>query len=524
MIKIMIVDDMPVFQEYLREAVDWQTYGFEICAVAENGKEALELVQKYDPDIVLSDINMPYMDGLSLAEKLKTESPNTSVVLITGHSEFEYAQRAVKLGVADYILKPFEKETLIVTLLGLQDNIIKAIEEQEAHRNLEARQRENLYRELIHSSAKHMLASRSKEVQHGLNQTLNYRVTAIEIETEKSGAVTSQTETSMNWKQAVGTIYMDLIDVDGVHDFFTDYEGRIIAFTGSPKGVESPVDTEALEDLMKLVKERLSLNISIGIGTPVQGIEGLRTSYLEAVSALGSRFDNGLDKIYKYEAVSAEIRSFGFYSAEINEQILSALTHNQKERALTLLRRIFHEAERNKYSSAYKHIIYMGLMSLLLSYIVQAGRDVNGILSDDFRPYESLSKERADSVKEAFLLSAYDRVIEHMVERQETKAMEIAQKAKAYIDQHFASGTLSTEDISRELLVNQTYLRKMFKSEAGMTLTEYITKVRMEEAKTLIQQSEYKLSSISEAVGYSDSGYFSKCFKKYYGSSPSSFR
>ena len=99
MIKIMIVDDMPVDREYLRNFIDWNAYGFEACCEAKDGKEALELYEIHQPDIVLTDIKMPYMDGIVLSEKLLGINPDLSIVLITGNSEFEYARKALKLGV-----------------------------------------------------------------------------------------------------------------------------------------------------------------------------------------------------------------------------------------------------------------------------------------------------------------------------------------------------------------------------------------------------------------------------------------
>ena len=128
MIKIMIVDDMPIFLEYLKEAIDWAAYGFELCCEAKNGQEAYEKAILHQPDIVLTDIMMPYVDGLTLTEKLNQLNPEIMVVLITGNSEFEFARKAIRLGVVDYIVKPFEKEELILTLLNLQDNINNAIE------------------------------------------------------------------------------------------------------------------------------------------------------------------------------------------------------------------------------------------------------------------------------------------------------------------------------------------------------------------------------------------------------------
>ena len=101
MIKIMIVDDMPVDREYLRNFIDWKAYGFEACCEAKDGREALELYEVYQPDIVLTDIMMPYMDGIELSEKLLESNPEVSIILITGNSEFEYARKALKLGVRD---------------------------------------------------------------------------------------------------------------------------------------------------------------------------------------------------------------------------------------------------------------------------------------------------------------------------------------------------------------------------------------------------------------------------------------
>ena len=125
MIKIMIIDDEPIFREHLCATVDWKRYGFEVCAEAENGCEALEKVESSHPDIVLVDINMPFMDGLAFTEKLSGKYPRIAVVIVTGHDEFEYAKKAVKLGVKDYILKPFDNEELMSTLIKVRDKILE---------------------------------------------------------------------------------------------------------------------------------------------------------------------------------------------------------------------------------------------------------------------------------------------------------------------------------------------------------------------------------------------------------------
>lgn len=151
MIKLMIVDDMPLDREYLRNFIDWKSYGFDACCEAKDGIEALALFEEYQPDIILTDIVMPHMEGLKLSEEILRNYPDTSIILITGNSEFEYARKAVKLGVCDYIVKPFEKEELIITLLKLQDNMNQVLEYQAEMDVVIKERQEQKLRQLIYA-------------------------------------------------------------------------------------------------------------------------------------------------------------------------------------------------------------------------------------------------------------------------------------------------------------------------------------------------------------------------------------
>lgn len=131
MLKILIADDEPKFREYLKKAINWEEYGFVICAEARNGVEALDLAHKHQPHVALLDINMPLMNGLTLAENIKEQLKNICIIFITGYNEFEYARKAIKLGADDYVLKPFKKEELISTLLKLKVRIQMVLEEEE---------------------------------------------------------------------------------------------------------------------------------------------------------------------------------------------------------------------------------------------------------------------------------------------------------------------------------------------------------------------------------------------------------
>lgn len=522
MIKIMIVDDMPIFLEYLRSAIDWEAYGFELCCEAKNGVEAYENAVIFSPDIVLSDIKMPYMDGLTLTEKLIALNPEIAVVLITGNSEFEYARRAIKLGVVDYIVKPFEKEELILTLLNLQDNINKAIEMKQEKKDKLYIKREELLRQLIYAkSFDEKLADGL--IHHDLELRNENRFNVIAIEVESSTENIQLSERAMNFKSIIGNLYSDYMESKLPKYFFTDYEGRVVFINTLNTSGSTDVDEEDLEHFMGFIRERLALDVTFGIGGVHHGLEGIRTSYLESINALSHRFKLGGNKAIRYDAISSEEKTYGFYSAEINEIILNHLHQLNSNHTIEVIDSVFKEADMKHFSSGYKRMINMGIISLLLSYLVKAGKNISDVYPDNFDPYATFD-DGTEEEQRRFIKLAYAKAFEYLIAHRDTRSSQIARDAKKCIDENVSNAEFNMNDLSKKLLVNQTYLRKMFKDEMGMTITEYLTKVRMEQAKALILEGRYKLSAISEMVGYSDPGYFSKCFKSHFGVSPSEYQ
>ncbi len=521
MIKIMIVDDMPIFLEYLRTAIDWDAYGFELCCEAKNGREAYENAVLFQPDIVLSDIKMPYMDGLTLTEKLGLLNPEIAVVLITGNSEFEYARRAIKLGVVDYIVKPFEKEELILTLLNLQDNINKAIEMKQEKKDDLYLKREQLLRQLIYSKAVDAQLSNGL-IQYGLQLFNENRFYVIAIEIEASLESIQLSEKAMNWKSVIGNLYNDYLETKTPKYFFTDYEGRVVFINTLAIKHDAIVDDDDLQHFMGFIRERLELDVTFGIGSVHTGLEGIRTSYLESINALSHRFQLGGNKAIKYEAISNEEKTYGFYSAEINEIILNHLHQLNAGHTIEVIESVFKEADMKSFSPEYKRMINMGIISLLLSYLVKAGKNISDVFPETFNPYSVVNTE-TDEAQRRFIKLSYVKAFDYLIAHRDSRSSQIARDAKTCIDENYSNSEFNMNDLSKKLMVNQTYLRKMFKDEMGMTITEYLTKVRMDQAKTLVLQERFKLSAISEMVGYSDPGYFSKCFKHHFGVSPSEY-
>ncbi len=388
MIQIMIVDDMPIFLEYLKSFIEWESYGFQICCEAADGKEALEKIEIYHPDIILTDITMPYVNGLELAEQVSQLYPDIFVLLITGNSEIEYAKQAVEIGVCDYILKPFEKEELLFSLLKLQNNIDKALESKNGKEEQAYQKREEALQKLLLPDADIAKVHQQLKEAGVLFEHEFFMVCTMQF------LVGNPEELSQvnDWKKIIIDMLSDMLKIAGTFQVFLDLENNVVLILNFDSEDEMKAyKIYELMDIRKIIKSQLHLETVIGVSKYCYGLGQVKEGYDQSMYAAWGRMKN---------------------------------------------------------------------------------------------------------------------------------AREVTEQAKEYIRRHYMEGDLSIADISRELLINQTYLRKMFKEETGYTLSAYITEYKMSMAKQLLQNTDDKLSVIASKVGYNDVGYFSKCFKRFYGISP----
>lgn len=516
MINVMIVDDMPIFLEYLKGCIDWESYGFHICSEARNGKEALEKIAEVYPDVVLTDITMPYIDGLELSEIIRRDYPDISVILITGNNEFEYAKKAVRIGVCDYIVKPFEKEELVLSMLKLSDNIDKAVESRRAAELLKLQQDEEAARKIIYTSETGALA------QLGLSQQY-FLVCGISFSMEAEGA---RLEQVMNWETLIAGLLKEMIQMDGDYTVFHDYENNIVVLLNfatyeemrAYKGYE-------LTDLITVIHNQLGIDCTIAISGECPAPQYIRNAYYQvlqtlAVKGAGQVWDNRRKDYNRAARTGANT----FYTLEMVRELNSDLETLQEERVrktITAAWNAIASSDRFDFNLAN---LASGLLSILMSNIISSGLSVSAIYGKDFYPEQIISSAASYEEKRNALIRMYEQRIQFEKGRKGTKAHDIAAGAIDYISQHYSNSAMSMGDISTALMINQTYLRRMFKEETGKTLSEYITAYRMQKARELITTSGRKLVEVAELVGYNDVSYFSNCFKKHYGISPSQLR
>ncbi|OKP98686.1 response regulator [Paenibacillus sp. P46E] len=521
---VMIVDDESIFREYLRGVLDWDTLGFEISIEAKNGVEALELCTAHPVDIALIDITMPFMDGLELTRKLKEQYPEMSIVLITGHNEFEYARTALKLGVEDYILKPFSKDELMLTLLKLQQEHQKVQKENLTYKENQQLVKDSFLNQLISGDC--MLTHEeimTRLGQYNIHiQSPVFVVACIEIDhIDRKWEKISE---RLLMKYAVTNILNETLDDSWKHHIFNGPEGRII---GLIEHVDhhNPMASflDGYRRLGELIKKYLNFTITIGIGRSKQGFKDIHDSYQEALIALQNKFVLGHDRVITYESVAAEIGQQAFYPVEVNEKLLIQLRMRNSEGVQHILDGVFDSILERRLSIEHVYVICIGLIAVNLAYITESGHPVEECFGENFFPYNEIRKFESLEMTFEWIKELFHKAIRYTGQYKNTRAAKIAQSAKAYIEQCYPDPELQLEQVAQHVFINASYLRAVFKKEFGMTLSDYITQYRMKKAKEQLGQGGLRLSDIAESVGYSDAGYFSKSFKKFYGYSPSEY-
>lgn len=524
--KVMLVDDEDEVRQAIERRVNWEEIGFKVVASAENGEEALEKAEKYQPDVVMSDIHMPFMDGLTFCRKLKEQLPGTRIIIFSGYDEFEYAKEAIRLEAEEYILKPIDAEELKKIFLRIKDRLD---EEYNRRRNIETL--EKYYQESLPILKEQLLigilegrineSSIGKYLsEYGINlESAFYCVGIIEPGTIADDMNITRQMLAVSLKQIVNEQFEKSMDFISIN-----YLGHVIV-VGKLKNTDEYNEFAATNDhICKLASKILGVPVSAGIGKVVGKIIDLALSYSEANDALSYRILLDENQAIQIKDVEPGFTSYAeFGDADINE-LLKAIKIGSKEELVSTIDMIVKKLKKSTVSIHHIQLyfveIYVALMRLARSYE----------LSD-----EQLGELDRDVYSETRKINSLDELNEWLTnicmqlrgfirkERQDSTKL-LVEKAKEYITENYADSELSLDAVCGFLGVSPTYFSSLFKKDTGVSFVTYITNIRMEQAVHLLESTAEKSYIIAGMVGYEDPNYFSYVFKKAYGISPSKYR
>ena len=543
MVKVYLVEDEIIIRQSIKNSIDWEKEGYEFVGDASDGELALPVILKEKPDILITDIRMPFMDGLELSRMVKAELPDIKIVILSGYDDFEYAKQAIKIGVAEYLLKPVSSAVLLEHLSEIAEKVrderedlaLKKVYYQEMQENEELIKMKFLG-ELI--SGKLSLADameKGKRFHMNLSGPF-YRIILFKF-IQEDHVQAEQSEALAGAYEAVGG-YVDRFR--DVFRFQRGVEGWAFLLTSVEEDMET--QTKAfIEGLKVVIAPFDTLTWFGGIGSEVARIRELRYSFREADKAFAGRFVQEPNQIISVEQLNFEQQDKEFDAnifGEINQfdQIITRfLSNGSLEEVESFVGALFTEISEDHFRSLMiRQYIIMDIYATVLTFCKKLRKDA-GVEGEVYGQWEGIREneeilklavttaESVDDIKDYI-----GTLLDHAIELRNTvsgrRYSEIIQTAKARIEQDYMSEDISLNSVAAEVCMSPSYFSSVFSKEMGKTFIEYLTEVRMEKAKQYLACSSMKTSEISYEVGYKDPHYFSYIFKKTQGCTPKEYR
>lgn len=525
MIKMIIADDEPHFRRYMQNVITWAKEGFDVCAVLRNGREVQKAIEKYKPEVALLDINMPGMDGLTLAELIREKNRDIKIVFITGYSEFEYARKAIQIGAVEYVLKPFSKDELMSVMkkikLGIQHQTVT-----QHQQNIDLQiVREEILKKWIDGTlarGKERFLQDLKRVGIQFNEEY-YLVQILEI--DAIAAMWNDRETVQLWKFGIKNILDEIMGQANWQQIsFCGYEERIVSILNID--LEKYQEKEWMlyyKETQEQIEKCLKITVSVSSGTLEKGAAAVKVSYKNALIALEEKFFRGNGTFIPFAEVTEQNSRVNIYRLELYERFLKGMRKGEFREIESLLEELTEEIHQSHLSANYIYLIFSGMLSICLSYVTEMNGDIEKISGIGNSPYVEMYKMSSLEQCIQFLKNIFKSVIDEYQNTTSKRKNEIIETVYEYIKTHYSDSEMTVESIADSMFLDISYIRRVISEKLGCTISDVISEIRMQEALKLMKETEYPVSLIAEKVGYNEPGYFSRCFKKSYGITPKQF-
>ena len=518
--RVLLVDDEEDIREGISRKMDWLGLGFSLVGEAANGQDALELAESLRPDVILTDIKMPFMDGLELCRILTDRLPAARFVVFSGFDAFEYAKQAIQMNVVEYILKPINADELSAVLRRLKDQLDRERAERRNVELLRSRYMENLpiLRELFYAN---LLDGR---IEPG---TERERAAHLDIDLQGEEWAVGLAYIGSDRRDALSTLSIqNLLEETLTADrcklsLYNDWVAVIVSLTESFTIYDL---IRVLDRVCTLAASYLGLTLTVGVGAPCKELSGMARSAAEARTALEYRSMVGRGQVIyigDLEPDGGQVLTF----EEADERTLTAAVRLGSEQevrdaAATLAGKI---REANPSAGQY-NLFLMELVTHLIKMIRRSGVGMEEVFGTGFSlPVQKSALPRLEELED-WCAERYLRLWTLIRRRQTDSAGQTVETAKEYIRQHYAESDLSVEKLCAYLHLSSTYFSTLFKRETGTSFTAYVTTVRMEAAAEAIRGTEEKTYLIAQRCGYEDPNYFSYVFKRHFGVTPTKYR
>ncbi len=531
MIKAVIIDDDMTTIHGLTRSVRWNDYGIEVAGTAKNGREGLEQVRAHRPEIILTDIYMPVMDGIEMLKALREEGNRAEVIILSGYEDFKYAQSAVKLQVNDYLSKPATLDEIERVLQEVADKIRKKMHSEREEKEL----RELLERNLS-TTKKQMLKGLLEpgfcqtaffdKVSDYLKMDLSrqyFTVLLIEFFINRERNSYRPRDLSL-FAYAVKNIVDELSQYKkGV--YVADIQRNLITVIVSTpaqvkrENVKRQV-TQMAAEFLENIQKYLKLQVWASVGLAADHVSGIPKSYASAIDLLAQREKMSDKQLITEEDIKDISKTTVRRPMESYQAIVDAVMMGQED----LVEERIAELTKNLHKGAIPSISVLREFSIDIVAVLALALHDHGLQVEDihagFNMYKELELLYSVDDFAAWLRDLLLPVCEVMNRRGSQKHRKTIEFIMRYVQEHY-SEDITLDVLAEKVYLTRNYLSQIFKQATGENYNSYLTRVRMEKAKELMLSGNYKVFEISQMVGYKNNAYFSQLFKKHTGLNPS---
>lgn len=526
---VLFVDDEEEVFQVIMKKLDWESMGFRIAGYARNGVEALEMAEELQIDVVMTDIQMPYMDGLTFCKKLKELYRKTKIIIFSGFDEFEYAREAIKIEAEEYILKPINAIELRQVFARIKTNLDQEMDEK---RNIDKLQ--EYYLESLPVLQDNFLIS-LVDGRIGRDQIQKYAadyqvslhgpcfvVTVIHISKPDSDGGNESMDPFLQTIAVKKLVEEQLSSAWDSRSVI--YLGDILMLTQLPKEEDVTRFTDEMDKLCRMAKRICNAGMTAGIGYPCHRPELIYVSYQGAKTAVSYRVLYGNTRAINIAETDPKENTDILWEESCIQDIFKKIKMGGEGELRKAVREFSARLAGSRMSLQKYRLLLMELVTEIFRFCGNNQMNQDEIFGENSDIYNQVLQLESAEAFCGWLEESCIRMQKRVLYERQDTTKSFVTKAIEYVKEHYGDQDLSIETICSHLSVSAAYFSTVFKKETGKTFINYLTDYRMEQALELLLTKDEKTYIIAEKVGYSDSNYFSYVFKKQFGMSPSKYK
>lgn len=525
------MDDEFIIREGIVNTIPWGDWGFEVVGQGKNGLEALELIEKYQPQVILTDIKMPDMDGIQLINRISEQYSEMEIIILSGYSEIDYYRKAIKCSVVDYLLKP----TCYDDFYKVAQKVKKILDQKQE----KAKEHDELKRQLLESLPymrqlflKQLLSGlytskaliQEKEAFYNI-QLFHEKGIVIALSIDNLSNIQHQYSQEQHYllKQSLLFIANQLCQIEGHGTFFMDSNYIVGIYDLDSRDEERAISF--IQEVQKAFYELKKMTVSAGVSDSCSERGQLQHAYSQSIEALKQRIYLGESSITCYKDImDIEDREYLEYTFD-TKRIIDYIFYNGTEDIHLILDEVFNQFS-NKLMKKHDYIdkLWYELNYALIRYGLRFNIEFELIMDKSRKGIKDIGTLESLSLKRQWIIDVLQECRNNVLLCRDNHYSKLISKIKAYVDGHFCDNAMSLSLVADVFQKNTAYISSLFKKETGENFSDYIIRKRMDRAKELLEDFTIKTYEVAEAVGYADTSHFIKVFKKYTGMSTSQYR